>query len=316
MVFGHLGLFLETPAPMWYKFSSALAYSFHMPLFIILAGLTFNMNISPLQYIKKRFNQLLKPWIIAVIIYSLSFMEWAIRRPSANLLYELITDGNFVGSWFIPFLFWTQLFVLVISIIFKNNHIKTLLCLLLFTVMGILLSQYTVNTWLYTYQRFDVAIISGVFVYIGYLFKQKKYTFDNKIIFSISFLILALAALPNTPVDINFDRYGKSLPLFLINALCGFYVTMFISKTIRSSVISNLLAYIGENSLWVLFTHGTIIYAILYFCKDYTWNLAPLLIIGGILLAPCFIWVKDNIYRYFALHKSASAIRVCGRNKI
>jgi len=117
-------------------------YSFHMPLFFLLAGI-FHPKKSNFQVIKKRVQQILIPYFLWSFLL---FIFWFFigRKFGESSLLDLSPLKNFIGiffsqgdttymnwgipMWFLPSLFLTFLIFYWIQKI-KNSILKIILCL-------------------------------------------------------------------------------------------------------------------------------------------------------------------------------------------
>ncbi len=93
-----------------------LIYAFHMPLFFFLSGYFFNPHLPLWALVKKRFNTVLKPYLVTILLIylvSLSFTNMRFATVFGRILKSLYATGyyiDWVQLWFLPSLFVTSLF--------------------------------------------------------------------------------------------------------------------------------------------------------------------------------------------------------------
>jgi len=100
-----------------------IIFSFHMPLFFVLAGYTIKMKPNFRQTLYKDFKRLIVPCIITRILIALGdclIYQASIRQEGINIIKSLLWGnqyGNLFGIefpligriWFLDTLFWTRI---------------------------------------------------------------------------------------------------------------------------------------------------------------------------------------------------------------
>ena len=110
VVLGHNDFALVSP------FAYKVIYSFHMPLFFFLSGYFINPSVGFWEFIKKRFNSLLKPYLFTIfMIYfvSVSFEKMGFQTAIFRITKSLYGSGyyiDWVQLWFLPHLFVVSLY--------------------------------------------------------------------------------------------------------------------------------------------------------------------------------------------------------------
>lgn len=255
VVLGHLSL----PTPM-IKYILAV----NMPLFFFLSGYTFNNLSSANNFIKKKFETLIKPYLIFAILTYLFWIiierrigigaEVNILKPFLGIFYAnnisnwMIFDGVL---WFIPTLFCVELiFYFLSKKIEKRYLIPILLC---FSIVGYLDSVYGKIRLPF---GVNIAITGVVFFGIGYLIKQSNII--NKIknsykilIIIISFFITLIISQINSTIHMYNNYYGNYY-YFYIASISGIITWVNIAYLINKN---NILCYIGKNTLLILAIH-------------------------------------------------------------
>ena len=229
-----------------------------MPLYFILSGLFFKSYGSCTNFITKKVNKILIPF---VFFYLVSYAIFYILRavvPSLPLaefhgIQDVFIQRTIFNSpiWFLLCLFWTSLlFDIIYSI--SQKEIVRFFGVIACAVIGYVLSKLR----LYIPLCIDSAFTALPFYYIGYQLKRSNILFPNKydrynLVISILLfaLIIVVTKFFNVKVDIHFNSLS---PLSYIFSTIGvFSVLLFCKKLGRVPIIS----YIGRYSIIVLCVH-------------------------------------------------------------
>lgn len=250
-------------------------YSFHVFLFFILSGYTFNIKKEKtvIQFIWKKFKRIMVPYFIWAILFLIPYMffgnsinsslgtnaSFNLNNQIFNILYG---NGNLsslkqnTSLWFLPALFSMEItYYFIIKIINRFNVNKI--------IMGIslLIISYLSYYFLKIYLPWGVNTVLniGVIFYCGYLLKEydlltKKRLFNLK--YMILFLIIGFVAFYyNNFVSCVDYNYGY-LSLALLSGFCLSMIVIYLSFKISES---KLLEYIGQNTMGILVFHKIII---------------------------------------------------------
>lgn len=213
MVCGHTSIPLSISNWIW---------SFHMPLFFIISGILFNATKYPNfnLFIKKRGKTLIIPYIIFSLITLLTIHDQTLKE----WLYKGWING--CALWFIPVLFFAEIFSYFIIRYINSN------CLILLTAITI----GTIGYMLYFFNihfpyNIDVSFYASFFYLIGYISKNKIIHYPPKHSLAICLLIVNIILsqiLPRTDMAWNnCGWYG----LNAINAIGGTFAIILITKT-------------------------------------------------------------------------------------
>ncbi|MCX9085630.1 MAG: acyltransferase family protein [Candidatus Methanoperedens sp.] len=249
-----------------------IIFTFHIPLFFFIGGFLFNYNKYKKDtqlFIKNKLIRLVFPYfvtniIILVTYYLLSFKLNLNIYPIINLIGIFYGNGaplnpstkftNTINipSWFLLSLFCGYILLFIIAYYHekKGTAFSCIICLFFITI-GFNLSKYVYLPW-----GFDIALVSMVFMYPGYILNyhisiQKILNlYGIKILF---ILIFSFIIVLNGNVDMNIRNYNNLL-LFSVGGLLGTYLTIELSKVINrnENTLSRFLIYIGKNSLLIL----------------------------------------------------------------
>ena len=237
-----------------------IIYSFHMPLFFIVAGyFSKPPQNGCLQSIKKNARRLLLPFVITQILLIawgcvLAYFKHDLNRiivPSLSLMWggsDVIKSQwglIYIGPmWFLPAMFWSKsIFEIMLS---KTTGWKLLIASVIVSVISILLHNYVKSPW---------GIIQGLscltFMVVGYSIKQQM--------FPKWFYWIALACWPIAILfskievaDCNYYMY----PLDVLGACGGTFACWWVANRTKNFHATSIpLAWFGINSLAILCFH-------------------------------------------------------------
>jgi len=300
-----------------YNILHKFVYIFHMPLFFYLSA--FNLKIDKINlitFIRKRIKRLIVPWVIWSIIFSLitPIFFWLfykedilIQSIAKNIFLSLIHKGGFHNSWFLIALFWSQLIIVIFSLILKNNYKFNLTLILIISLSFLLNAEKLKNNIIHSIHVFDVAMASMIFIYFGYLLKNINYR--NKLFCMLSFIGIILSYQFNSEIDIVYNQYGNIF-LYILGGLAGSYFSMFISNLIldKSSTLSKLLVFVGRNTIWILIFNIYLLYSYKmlfnYFQLNINnWPIWFIIVLLTTLTPPCLIEIKEIIIKKLLLRR-------------
>ncbi len=288
-------------------------YSFHMPLFFFISGLTFKDSdkLSFKDYLKKRIKGLIIPYLAINIV---CYIIWAVLFH-----YNIVIDfdaldyffGIFVShatlvpcagsqTWFIITLFISEIIFYFLKK-YSTNDFNLGICVSISGLIGYVISVSGYNDPIPFH--LNTVFTAIVFYYLGYLFMKYinkfKVIFNNKMIMLISGGALGIIGFItqffNRRVSMYSNLYG-SFVLFYISSLCTIialiiFVNLFMKK-------SKFFKGIGQNTLFYLGYHYSFILVVLYLYKKiFTTNLGMLglSIVLTIFMYPFALLVKKYI---------------------
>lgn len=239
-------------------------YSFHIPLFFFISGLTYKGNSASLkEVIKKRFRNIVIPYLkLSLFLY---FLWILLMNFQGIVLYKNDILRNFVGIfycqgvdsmawglqlWFLPCLFITSIIFYFISKIKKKVFI--LISIIAVSSVGFLLNDILRINFLWS---FDVALVGVLFYGTGFLLKNKLNTYKPQIVdficMLISLVLLIIFNQLNGRVDMYSSQYNNIL-LFISNSFLGIYIIIIASKLIKQK---RIIKFVGINTIIILALH-------------------------------------------------------------
>jgi acyltransferase len=297
-------------------------YSFHVPLFFFLSGLTFNNAKEPKKFFCEKVKRILIPYFIfsSISIGFYIITNYFFKKSGLSLTQCLL--GMIIGTrstglmlwnnplWFLPCLFVLLSAAYIINrFVFRGkNKIKYTVILLAFSVSAVII--------LYCFRFYPSApfgIIQAVnaspYFIIGRLAKQLIYK-DGKVkaaipiwakVIASLILILGGAFLSslNTRTDFAMNDFGK-LWIYIPAAVVGIFGWCLLASTLRSAG----LAYIGRHTMPILLMHKFPIQ--LYgFLPISTENTVVSILLSFCTVALCLAaaWIYDRIISIFTNDK-------------
>lgn len=265
--------------------SRKLVFSFHMPLFFIVAGYTFRVKPTK-AVVSSSFGRLIVPYML--IFASRAFLQGAVTGTcDAEFLQDTVlsfiyASGTVVETfrmvppagliWFLVVLFCSRLVLNVATGLFERRGISIKFQTafwFLFAFLGICIGEPTKTipalsgilgdmNHIKLPLSFDLTMVACFFMFIGYVFKRQEWyrlldkwwTFPIALafwLFGIRFSYLELAARA-------YDMWACSL----IAAFAGTFLVCWISRFIEVHMqgIARPFVWIGANSMLLYCIHA------------------------------------------------------------
>lgn len=258
-------------------FGYQVIYSFHMPLFFFLSGYFIKTSVSFLEFFKKRFHSLLKPFLFTLfIIYfaSVSFEKMAFGTALRRISKSLYGTGiyiDWVQLWFLPHLFIVSLYAFIFIVIMSRLQNRWLRWGILIGTLALSIPflktfyPFSISLLGREYELFglpfslDLVFLSGFFFILGSEVRQitNENTFGNYFLLAGTGVSLFLLNYFFTaPIDFNTRTYES----FLINtaeAIIGILFVLALSRQIEihTNWLAALFKYFGQISLIILIFH-------------------------------------------------------------
>lgn len=264
-VVGHVSLLEWNP---WKK----LIFSFHMPLFFIVAGYT-TKEVFDRGVVKKCILRLLVPYLEIAVIMSLYFIAkgsniktellrifWGSGVPATyGPGIPLFGNGNIpvLGMlWFLPCLFFAKIvFQVYLALTKRLNLILRGLGIAAISGIGYLIGQkYKFPLGL------DVSLFSVIFLFAGFLLKKVGGMKKKSVVLGAVLLGLWYLSMKCNAIEMS-ARYYREFPYCIFSALgaiAASYLIFYFSSEILERVkgVNTLLCFCGKNSLVILIIHS------------------------------------------------------------
>lgn len=286
-------------------------YSFHMPLFFIVSGLTFNPEKynNTKEFMKHKAKTILLPYLM-INLFTIPFYLYyfkILNFTSVTILDIfkgiLIANNDIIvlvngPTWFLPTLFLTDVLLYLIYKIFKGNKSNIAIIgifLLLIGYVESITSGDIIMPW-----HLNSIPVCTFFTVIGflckdYITKEEGKSKLSQILYGILFIIIGaiIAVKFNGNVSFGGNNY-KSILLTTSSVLLtvsGF--SLIWMKIKNENIIMRLWGYIGKNTLIVLGVHKIIIYIFRYFIPEFKKVSLESTVIGVIIFILCIplIWI-------------------------
>lgn len=260
-------------------------YSFHMPLFFFVSGLTCHkdLDLDFKSFVKKKIKSLLVPYFIisfiGIFIFAVLYKYGIVEEfDLLDSLFGIFYSNNNVFSapigqlWFVNTLFLTHILFYILNKISKNDKDLFFLCVLC-AIIGYVnsISSYQIyGPW-----HIEVVFTAIIFYYLGYIFTKNITLFEkfmkNKVKSIILGFILLIVAVffqyENRAISMYVAQYG-SIILFYISSLSSIFgLIIFVNLFMKKSYIFKT---IGKYSIFFLSYHFSLILIIQNYFEYFT----------------------------------------------
>lgn len=255
-------------------------HAFNMPLFFFISGYLYHYKKYKLDlsyFVSQKFKRLVIPYFVTNLIILCTFIllsffklnSFNSNSPMKHLIGVLYGNGAplnpptvftnllSVPSWFLLGLFCASLILYVLAYSHEKYGLacSSFLCFLVI-LFGFKINRYVLLPW-----SFDIACVSMVFMFSGYLINYYKknwlYKKPKNNVYNFGFVLLFVFIISlNGSVDMNTRTYSNLL-FFSIGGLLGIYITIQFAKKIseKESTLTKILTYFGKNSIIILLYH-------------------------------------------------------------
>lgn len=254
-------------------------FSFHVPIFFFLSGVTFSTKKSPLEFVKDKFKRLLIPyWIFSLIsIFIYIFLGNAVLQNSDSNREMLTVKECLLGmlwgtrnsgwmDWNRPLWFLPCLFVLLVAVYFIKKFLmkdsEKMYPLWIFLIISIVLFfVMRFNNWTPLLPFGILQALNALpFFIAGIITKKILYSkkTDLKIHIAIKLLLsiafIAAGAYVNTlnseVVSFAADHFGISW-IYMLSAVLSIIGWCLLSSTFELKFVG----YVGRNTMPILLMH-------------------------------------------------------------
>lgn len=235
-------------------------YSFHMPLFFMLSGMSFSDEKYSdfCKFVKNKFLRIMIPAYVFVGIDNIVFLlrnkhiDYSAKRILRTLLQFRTT--NLGCYWFLPSLFCALVIMWLVHACVKGNK-KRLILSFGISVLAAIYFYYVKKPLPF---NLDDSCLVIVFMEIGYQIKRKTELLNSNILVIMLLMIIGgVVAIQNSKVSkqavsLAYTNIGNPV-LFFGAALLLSLVVILIAMRIKSN---RLINYWGRNTLIIYLTSG------------------------------------------------------------
>lgn len=247
-----------------------IIFSFHVPLFFLLSGIFLNVSEGIKKSFINKFSSIMKPYFLVLIF--LGFVYVIIGRKTSlefleYLFYISYGTGEmipYVAMWFLPSLFVTYMYSMVVI---KYVSIRYLyIYLIAFLIIGFMIMDNFRPLFIEVFNRtniyalplsVDIVFVTSFYFLLGYLFrneiKDEEFNFVQFIISAIIFIYLHYTY--DYSMDLNVRRYDD-LFISTLLAISGSLIIIQVSRLLRNlNYFNRLFIELGKASLFILIFH-------------------------------------------------------------
>ena len=249
---------------------NSFIFSFHMPLFFIVAGWLFNYTRYSQDFytfVKKKFNRLIMPYLVSslIIFYPFWFLLGKKYGGTAATAQDPLTQfiGIFyatgIDQWMqfnMPAWFLTCMFVSLVACWWLHRwSVGSKRRLFLLTVF-VAMAGYGISFVVYLPWSIDIALVMQVFLLTGlYL---RRFDFESPG-WWLTALVLMGTIFANGHVD-TASRHYANIFLYYVGGIAGTLLMIKISVTFdrlcTDSALERVVTFCGRNSLMILLFHS------------------------------------------------------------
>lgn len=297
-----------------------IIYSFHMPLFFIISGLTFKTidRNNIVDWIKKKVKQLIIPSYIFILLMMLCqsimilcgitlfpFMTLDLRNITRALL-QIRVDSA-CNVWFLPTLFFAELILVIIHIITKKTVFRFLLSLII-SCIGAAYICFVRKPLPFS---IDNSMFAVIFIELGFIYKNKtniNFSRLKEVLVGIGLIVVWIIGMhtnyliQHKAISLSYVDINNPI-IFIISSSAISFVILHICQKVKIKDNNRIILY-GKNSLYVYGLNYIFIYYFYLLLKKTTciniWYSIIVCIITSLIIleASSFIGTKiKTIYR-------------------
>lgn len=236
----------------------SMIYSFHMPLFFVVAGYCYDSGRYKTcgEYFNRKCRALVWPYIMLTLAVAVleAFAYCDVGR--LRLLFYTYPGIGMIGFWFVRALFFTEL---VFALLFKVKWWYIYACVSLLLGLSDALPS---RGELFDFVRIS-EVLKGLFFYsAGFALKRLKVEnlrggtllLVTAACFMGYIMLLGISGYPH--LNFQLVGYNYASMIFIICALLGSFGVMFLSRSIEEiAFVAKPLAWFGRYSLLLLAFH-------------------------------------------------------------
>lgn len=266
VVFHHLASYYQ-----WHYFLWVPLQSFRMPLYYILSGLFFKEYNGMYDFILRKTNRLLIPFLFFYLLTSVPLTIIVQHRTFWDALIAFSITWDFENGciWFLLSLFQVNaLFYIIFKLFGRQNAWWLVVISLSFGCLGLMLSSYAIRYRCF----FDTSLTVLPFFYFGYFlnhnteYLQKKW---NKV-YVLCFIVImsCFVFLFAAEQDFGLNRFSNYYVIYP----CGIIGTIIVFEVAKCLKRVPLISYLGRYSIIVLCTHMLVMKPVRHLMSPFGFN--------------------------------------------
>lgn len=234
-----------------------LLYSFHVPIFFFIAGVTFSPTKQPKCFFKKMIKRIIIPYILFFILTFISSLT--IGRSDIKDIWQIFYMSGNLDLWN-SVLWFFPCYIIVITLFYLNekylNKIINIVIYILFTLVTIFMFY---NSSLYIFGINKVFLLY-TYVYLGYHLKKsimwlynskKRLLYISSLVFFIIIIVIYGLINKENSTSINLNDINNPQIYLIFSTLECFLLTIFCMSFEENKMID----LISKNTLFIMSTH-------------------------------------------------------------
>ncbi len=287
-------------------------YSFHMPLFFLLAGYTLKPeNLSSFAW--RRGLALGVPYLLFLVMLGLPSLAVSCAAGPIPLFgigqcktfaFRLLAGGSSIGGifsvfWFIPCLFFAMLIAQAFLATARKTRLWPLLLGLLYVVAYLLPLALPVST---AVLAIGVAPLASIFVLAGYgLRHADQHGLMSPAWTSLALVGIAAAIVPQT-IDMKYGHFGLPVIGMVASLSLSFAFILAARMLTVTGRLSRALSWIGNRSLVVMYLHQTIHYGLQAAGLQNAVIVTLISLVIPLVVADAVMWIIKTLTRFIEDH--------------
>ena len=293
-------------------------YSFHMPLFFILAGLSIKPKVlknkeEKIAFIRKNILALIVPYLIWGLIYGPFSFENILK-----LLYgswaSIASVGTLTSLWYLPCLFVARMYIQIVFNLFENKDNRQFyyaIITILFFIIGFII-PYIEAEYIWC---FNVAFVAAGFIMLGVIFRKQMIILSQQKLWMLFMGLIVSIVMMYFGTVYRGDALELSLMCrglygnifwFMYNALLGSIIVLSISAIISQLAressrpfSTKFITYIGSHTMGIFLLHKNIVQQLIVpVLSPYISNLFVMAIVASLIDLPIVLILCWIIERY------------------
>lgn len=238
------------------------SYSFHLPLFFLLGGVTIKENTFQLKFIdiiKKYARTIIIPYyfyaffIVVIELLKNILQNDATYAATQDILLRWILMRGLKADWFLPCLFFSKIFFVGCFKTVKNRYAR---------IVMVVIIAITCMLFPFKSQYLRCILCAGVgafFVMAGYLMKNMITSYNNYVRpmpALVIFVIWVVLTHINGKVSLLIYNFGENMILYIVNGVLGSLLVIMFTKWIENKFgYISVMSWIGKNSMIIMVVH-------------------------------------------------------------